>query len=104
MSEKTPETVASRTAYLNGEYLPAEQAKISIFDRGLLFGDAVYEGCAVLDGRLVDFGSHMQRLRRSLHELDIDYHVDDSAMLAIHRELAARNRLDNGLIYLQITR
>jgi len=60
-----------RTVYLNGEYLPEDEAKISIFDRGVLFGDAIYEVGGVIDGKIISFESHMQRYRRSLAELQI---------------------------------
>ena len=61
----------SRIVYVNGAFEPEEDAKVSIFDRGFLFGDAVYEVTAVLDGRLVDFAGHVERLERSLGEIDL---------------------------------
>ena len=61
----------SRTVYVNGEYLPEEDAKISIFDRGFLMADAVYEVTSVLDGKLIDFEGHAVRLKRSLDELEM---------------------------------
>ena len=61
----------SRTVYVNGEYLPEEEAKISVFDRGFLMADGVYEVTSVLDGKLVDFDGHARRLERSLKELDM---------------------------------
>lgn len=94
----------SRIVYVNGTYVPEEEAKISVFDRGFLFADAVYEVTAVLDGRLVDFGGHMARLRRSLGALEMSAPVDEAALEAIHRELVARNGLVEGVIYLQVTR
>ncbi len=94
----------SRTVYLNGEYLPEEEAKISIFDRGFLMADGVYEVTSVLDGRLIDFEGHAKRLRRSLDELDMQSPVSMDELLEIHRELVARNGIDEGLVYLQITR
>lgn len=94
----------SRIVYVNGTYVPEEEAKISVFDRGFLFADAVYEVTAVLDGRLVDFDGHMARLRRSLGALEMSAPVDEAALEAIHRELVARNGLAEGLIYLQVTR
>jgi D-alanine transaminase len=94
----------SRIVYVNGDYLPEEEAKISIFDRGFLMADGVYEVTSVLDGKLIDFAGHAQRLARSLAELDMAAPVTDEELLAIHRELVARNGIEEGLVYLQVTR
>ncbi len=94
----------SRIVYVNGEYLPEEQAKISIFDRGFLMADAVYEVTSVLGGKLIDFDGHAARLARSLGELDMAAPVTHEELLAIHRELVARNGIEDGLVYLQVTR
>ena len=94
----------SRTVYVNGEYLPEERARISVFDRGFLFADGVYEVTSVLDGRLIDFDGHVGRLERSLDELDMPMPLDRDELLAIHRRLAEANGIDEGMIYLQITR
>jgi D-alanine transaminase len=94
----------SRIVYVNGEYVPEEAATVSIFDRGFLFADGVYEVTSVLDGKLIDFGAHAARLRRSLAELDMPVPVDEETLLAIHRELVARNGLEEGLVYMQVTR
>ena len=94
----------SRTVYVNGTYLPEEDAKISVFDRGFLMADGVYEVTSVLGGKLIDFAGHCTRLARSLAELDMAAPVTDDALLAIHRELVAVNGVDEGLVYLQITR
>ncbi|MDA3887541.1 MAG: D-amino-acid transaminase [Allgaiera sp.] len=94
----------SRTVYVNGAYLPEEEAKVSIFDRGFLMSDAVYEVTSVLGGKLIDFAGHATRLARSLNEHDLAAPCSDDALLAIHRELIARNDLDEGMIYLQVTR
>jgi D-alanine transaminase len=94
----------SRTVYVNGEYLPEEDAKISIFDRGFLFADGVYEVTSILDGKLIDFDGHAKRLARSLNELDMQAPCTEEELLEIHRELIARNDLHEGLIYLQVTR
>ena len=93
-----------RTVYINGEYLPEDQGKISIFDRGFLMADAVYEVTSVLDGKLIAFPGHCARLTRSLSELDMANPVTDDELLAIHRELVSRNDIDEGLVYLQVTR
>lgn len=94
----------SRTVYVNGEFLPEEQAKVSVFDRGFLMADGVYEVTTVIDGKLVDFDGHAARLERSLKELDMGVPHSRDALLAIHRELMHRNELQDGLIYLQVTR
>ncbi len=61
----------SRIVYVNGDYLPESEAKVSVFDRGFLFADGVYEVTSVLGGKLVDFDGHARRLERSLSELDM---------------------------------
>ncbi len=93
-----------RHVYVNGDYLPEAEARISIFDRGFLFADGVYEVTLVLDAKLVDFSSHMARLRRSLGELDMPFSLTEENLLDIHRELVRRNDLSEGLVYLQVTR
>lgn len=94
----------SRTVYVNGEYLPEEDAKISVFDRGFLMADGVYEVTSVLESKLIDFAGHMVRLARSLSELDMATPVTDPEMEEIHRELLRLNDVDEGLVYLQVTR
>ena len=94
----------SRITYVNGDFVPENEAKISIFDRGFLFADGVYEVTAVINGRLVDYHMHMERLKRSLGEMEMASPLDGEALLAMHRELIARNNLDEGGIYMQITR
>jgi D-alanine transaminase len=96
--------IVSRIVYVNGAYLPEEEARISVFDRGFLFADAVYEVTSVLDGRLVDFGGHLARLHRSLGALEMATPLDDADLEAMHRTLVARNGLDEGLVYMQVTR
>ena len=94
----------TRTVYVNGEYVPETEAKISVFDRGFLFADAVYEVTSVLGGKLIDFHAHMARLDRSLSELDMTAPASHDELLAIHRELVTRNAVDEGMIYMQVTR
>ena len=94
----------SRTVYVNGEYLAEENAKISIFDRGFLMADGVYEVTSVLGGKMIDFAGHMKRLGRSLSELDMAPPETDAEIEAIHRELIRANDLVEGLVYLQVTR
>ena len=94
----------SRTVYVNGDYLPEGDAKVSIFDRGFLMADGVYEVTSVLGGKLIDFDGHYKRLERSLGELEMQNPVSKDELLAVHRELVAQNGIDEGLVYLQITR
>ncbi|MFC0202265.1 D-amino-acid transaminase [Paracoccus rhizosphaerae] len=94
----------ARTVYVNGEYLPEDQAQVSIFDRGFLMADGVYEVVSVLDGKMIDFDGHLVRLKRSLSELSITNPLSDEDYLAAHRELVARNGIGDGLVYLQVTR
>lgn len=93
-----------RTVYVNGEYLPEDQATISIFDRGFLMADGVYEVTSVLDGKLIDFAGHIARLNRSLDALEMRNPISDEDLLAVHRELVTRNDITEGLVYLQVTR
>jgi D-alanine transaminase len=95
----------TRIVYVNGSYLPEEEAKISVFDRAFLFGDAVYEVTAVLDGgRLVDFAPHLERLDRSLKEIALVSPLSHDELRALHEELIRRNGLTEGIVYLQISR
>ncbi|NGN39610.1 D-amino-acid transaminase [Mesorhizobium sp. CGMCC 1.15528] len=93
-----------RIVYVNGEYVQESDAKISVFDRGFLFADGVYEVTSVLEGKLIDFDGHLRRLRRSLVELAMTIPCPDEELLSIHRELVARNAVVEGLVYLQVTR
>ncbi len=94
----------SRIVYVNGLYVPEEEAKISVFDRAFLFGDAVYEVTAVLDGRLVDFEPHLARLDRSLKEIALPAPLSHADLRALHMELVERNEVEEGIVYFQITR
>lgn len=94
----------SRIVYVNGEYLPEEEAKISIFDRGFLMADAVYEVASVLDGKLLDYAGHEARLARSLGELEIPMPASPEEILEIHRQLVTRNGVEEGAVYMQVTR
>jgi D-alanine transaminase len=94
----------SRIVYVNGAYLPEEEAKISIFDRGFIFGDGIYEVSAVLGGKLVDCDAHLVRLERSCGEIQLALPWPRAELIAIHEELIARNAIDEGSIYLQVSR
>lgn len=91
-------------AYLNGQFLPLDQARVSILDRGFLFADGIYEVAAVIDGRLVDSASHLARLERSTGAIGIALPLSLADIEAAQKELVARNDLSEGLVYLQITR
>lgn len=93
-----------RIVYLNGEYIAESEAKISVFDRGFLFADAVYEVTAVLDGKLIDHEGHLARLERSSKELGIKMPVTGEQLMDIQRQLIEKNGLEEGGIYLQLTR
>lgn len=94
----------SRIAYVNGLYLPHRAASVSIEDRGLQFADSVYEVCEVHRGALIDAPRHLRRLNRSLRELRIAPPMSDAALLAVMREVRARNRVADGYVYVQATR
>jgi len=94
----------SRIAYVNGCYLPFPDAKVHVEDRGYQFGDGVYEVCGVRGGRLIDERRHLERLERSLGELRIGMPMSMRALGIVMRELVDRNRVDYGIVYIQITR
>lgn len=94
----------SRIVFVNGDYVAERDAVVSVFDRGFLFADGVYEVTAVIGGRLIDWDAHLARLERSLRELDITSPLDGKSLRAMQDELIRRNGLDEGAIYLQITR
>jgi len=91
-------------AYVNGSFVPLSEAKVSILDRGFLFADGIYEVSAVLDGKLIDNVSHLARLERSVGEISLPLPEGIDRIVAIQKELIARNRLENGLVYLEVTR
>ncbi len=94
----------SRTVYVNGAFVAEDEARISIFDRGFLFADGVYEVSSVVDGRLIDNAAHLQRLRRSLQALEMPAPATDAEISAIQQALIERNGVGEGLVYLQVTR
>ena len=94
----------SRIAYVNGRYLPLAQAAVSIEDRGYQFADGVYEVCEVRAGRLVDERRHMARLDRSLREIRLARPMSLAALSVVLHETVRRNRVHDGIVYLQITR
>lgn len=96
--------MTQRTVYVNGDYVAEQDAKVSVFDRGFLLADGVYEVSSVLESKLIDFPGHMGRLKRSAAELEMALPWDEKALLTIHRELIRRNALAEGMVYLQLTR
>ena len=94
----------TRTVWLNGEFVAEEDAKISIFDRGVLFADSIYEGFGVLNGQIVDYAPHMVRLHRSLGEIGMSIDISDDALFEASMELLRQNNAEDGFLYLQITR
>lgn len=94
----------SRVAYVNGTYRPHGQATVHVEDRGFQFADGVYEVWSVFDGRLADFDGHLTRLHRSLDELRIPIPMTRQAMERVLKETVRRNRVHEGLVYLQVTR
>lgn len=93
-----------RIAYVNGAYMPHEDASVHIEDRGFQFADGVYEVIACIHGRLADETGHLDRLERSLSELGMDLPVLRQTLKIIMRELLRRNRLQNANLYIQVTR
>ena len=93
-----------RTVFVNDHYCPEDEAKISIFDRGFLFADGIYEVTSVIESKLVDINAHLKRLHRSLSALDIPCPLSEQALVDIHTQLIQKNNLREGLIYLQISR
>src|SRR6201987_2424488 len=94
----------SRIAYVNGRYLPQQAAAVHVEDRGYQFSDGVYEVCEVRGGSIIDQRRHLVRLKRSLDELRIDMPMSEAALATVMRECVRRNRVRDGIIYLQITR
>ena len=93
-----------RQVYINGEFKKEDEAKVSIFDRGLLFSDSVYEVTSVINSKLIDFKHHVERLDRSMNELKFKTLIDHDEILAFHRKLIELNNLKEGMIYTQVTR
>ena len=94
----------SRIVHVNGQYLPEAEAVVSVFDRGFLMADGVYEVTSVLGGKLIDFAGHCVRLARSLTELGMTNPHTDAEWLVLFREVVARNQVIDGMVYLQVTR
>jgi len=94
----------TRLVYVNGAFVPESEATVSVFDRGFLMADGVYEVTSVLGGKLLDFQGHCVRLERSLSELDIANPHSDAEWLALFRQAVELNAVVDGMVYLQVTR
>jgi len=93
-----------KIAYVNGQFLPENEAKVSIFDRGFLFADGIYEAVSVIDGKLIDVAPHLARLARSLNAIGMRAPLNDEQIIAMLRQLIEQNNFAEGLLYFQITR
>lgn len=102
--ETLRETGMPRISYVNGRYVAHRDASVHIEDRGYQFGDGVYEVCEISRGFIVDMTRHLDRLNRSLTELSIAWPMTRNALMVVIREVIRRNRVVNGLVYVQVTR
>jgi len=93
-----------KTVFLNGDFLPENEAKVSIFDRGFLFADGVYEGIPVVGGKMRDITPFLERFDRSLKALDLQWPMRQTDYLEMLETLIAKNDLQEGLLYTQVTR
>src|SRR4051794_39811148 len=98
------ETSLEQIVYVDGAFVPVREAKVSVFDRGFLFADGIYEVSAVLEGKLVDNDAHLARLQRSVGEIALRLPEPLQRIVEIQKELVARNKLADGLVYIQVTR
>src|SRR3712207_6290617 len=94
----------ARIVFVNGAFVPIEEAKVPVMDRGFLFADGIYEVSAVLNGRLVDNDAHLARLERSLKEIRIDNPYSAAEWTRLEEELVRRNGLVEGVVYMEVTR
>lgn len=94
----------SRIAYVNGQYVPLASAAVHVEDRGFQFADGVYEVCEVMAGCMIDEVRHVERLKRSLRELRIAMPLAEGALKIVLRETIRRNRVTDGMVYVQVTR
>lgn len=94
----------SGLVYLDGAFVPAAEAKVSVFDRGFLFADGIYEVAAVLEGELVDLEPHLERLERSAREIELALPMDRAGFASMLQELAAKNGTREGMVYVEVTR
>src|ERR1700710_2457348 len=98
------ENSLEQIVYVDGSFVPVAEARVSVFDRGFLFADGIYEVSAVLDGKLIDNDSHLARLERSVGEIALALPETLPRIVELQKELIARNNLVDGMVYMQVTR
>ena len=94
----------SKQVYVNGKYFDKNDAVVSVFDRGFLFADSVYEVTAVINGFLVDWKAHFSRLKNSLKEINLELNIQEKEIFSIQKNLIEKNKIKEGLVYIQVTR
>ena len=94
----------NKQVYVNGKYFDKNDAVVSVFDRGFLFADAVYEVTAVINGFLVDWKAHFSRLKNSLKEINLNFNIQEKEIFSIQKNLIEKNKIKEGLVYIQVTR
>ena len=94
----------SKQVYVNGKYFDKNDAVVSVFDRGFLFADSVYEVTAVINGFLVDWNAHFSRLKNSLKEINLNFNIQEKDIFSIQKNLIEKNKIKEGLVYIQVTR
>ena len=94
----------NKQVYVNGKYFDKNDAVVSVFDRGFLFADSVYEVTAVIKGLLVDWKAHFSRLKNSLKEINLELNIQEKEIFSIQKNLIDKNKIKEGLVYIQVTR
>ena len=94
----------NKQVYVNGKYFDKNDAVVSVFDRGFLFADSVYEVTAVINGLLVDWKAHFSRLKNSLKEINLELNIQEKEIFSIQKNLIDKNKIKEGLVYIQVTR
>ena len=94
----------NKQVYVNGKYFDKNDAVVSVFDRGFLFADSVYEVTAVINGFLVDWNAHFSRLKNSLKEINLNFNIQEKEIFSIQKNLIEKNKIKEGLVYIQVTR
>ena len=94
----------NKQVYVNGKYFDRNDAVVSVFDRGFLFADSVYEVTAVINGFLVDWKAHFSRLKNSLKEINLNFNIQEKDIFSIQKNLIEKNKIKEGLVYIQVTR
>ena len=94
----------NKQVYVNGKYFDKNDAVVSVFDRGFLFADSVYEVTAVINGFLVDWKAHFSRLKNSLKEINLNFNIQEKDIFSIQKNLIDKNKIKEGLVYIQVTR